>query len=197
MSEEPRDDSAVIRDFYERNPLAAFAPLTDLQVKSLGDVASVIVQKLDDSFLGGSNVHGKHLNETYALLWLWVLGVYEVLRTMAQAKNCFVQDLAEKIDIEKRCFAKLRMPLAKHEFVNRGGPSGLYGLLSGIDTSEKDVSFSFNDEKFSARGMISRFSSFFAELRLEQITARSPQADAQQGAPADSQPAAPRRPESG
>nr|WP_298521991.1 hypothetical protein [uncultured Halomonas sp.] len=96
---------------FEAHPLMAFAPLMEMQVRSLDEMAGAIEETLDASFTGGSNVDGALMSKVYGLIWLWVLGVYEVLRTMCQAKECFSQSLGEQLCSQKRYFAKLRMPL--------------------------------------------------------------------------------------
>ena len=163
-----------MQEVFEADPLLAFAPLTRVQVKALQEVAQTISATLSASFLGGSSVDGSAMNKAYGLLWLWVLGVYEVLRTMSQAKDCFTPELRERLAIEKRYYAKLRVPLTKHEFAGGRGPAGLAGMLSGIDISRKDVSFCIEGETYSARDMINRFSVFISRIKLADIRARSP-----------------------
>lgn len=156
----------------KENPLLAFSPLTHVQVAALLTLGDEIRALISESITTPEIVDGATLNQAYARLWLWVLGAYEVMRTMAQAKVCLTEELAVLVNDEKRYLARLRMPLSKQEFAANKVPSGLAGLLSGVDTAAEDVSFTINGEVFSARSVIHRFESLVASIKLSDIRAR-------------------------
>jgi hypothetical protein len=157
---------------FEKNPLLAFSPLTHLQVAALLALGDEIKDLISASVTGTSTVDGTTLNQAYARLWLWVLGAYDVLRTMSQAKACFTDDVAAQLIEEKRYLARLRMPLSKQEFAGVKAPSGLAGLLCGVDTSAKDVSFTIGNEVYSANSVIARFAALISSIKLSDIKAR-------------------------
>ncbi|MCL1636144.1 hypothetical protein M2650_16095 [Luteimonas sp. SX5] len=162
----------AVADMLKKHPLIAFSPLTDFQVTSLLDVAVEVERLLDAAVISDQSVDGVTLNKGYALLWLWVLGAFEVLRTMAQARICFSEDLAERIVIQKRYLSRLRMPLSKQEFQGKAVASGLTGFLSGVDTKSRDVSFDVGGVSYSARTMLHDFRSLISTVSPTDIKAR-------------------------
>ena len=164
------DDCVAL--MYEKHPLLAFSPLTHLQATALLTVGDEIQELIAAAVTGPATVDATTLNQAYARLWLWVLGAYEVLRTMSQARGCFTEELAALVTSDKRYLSRLRMPLSKQEFAGSSAPSGLAGLLSGIDTIAKDVSFTVGDEVFSAKAVTARFASLVTAIKLSDIKAR-------------------------
>lgn len=62
------------------------------------------------------------LMDRLTLSYLWILGVYELIRTLAQRSkniNLWNEALIQEIEKLKRDIARLRMPLAKMEPANR------------------------------------------------------------------------------
>ncbi len=52
------------------------------------------------------------------LMWLWVLGAYEVLRTMCQAYECFAAEYLQRLSTTKVEFERVRVANTKMERVN-------------------------------------------------------------------------------
>ncbi len=58
------------------------------------------------------------LTDRFTLSYLWILGVYELIRTLTQRSknnNLWDENLVQEIENFKRTIARLRMPLAKME----------------------------------------------------------------------------------
>ena len=60
----------------------------------------------------------------YGQFWLWVVGAFEVVRTMAGAKACFSQRVKDELGPLKKTLAFLRMPFAKQEYPGGGKKIG-------------------------------------------------------------------------
>src|ERR1017187_2654646 len=76
----------------EREPLIAFSFYLSGRVAVLCSFADEIIGSLDQGF-SGECVDGDRVGRAESLMWLWLLGAYEVVRTMHQAKQCFSKKL--------------------------------------------------------------------------------------------------------
>jgi len=61
----------------------------------------------------GSCVDGGRVERAESLMWFWLLGAYEVVRTMHQAKACFSERLVRELSGLRKMLAAVRMPAAK------------------------------------------------------------------------------------
>ena len=77
----------------EREPLMAFSFYLSGRVLILCDLADEIVANLDQGF-SAEPINGGAIGRADTLMWFWLLGAYEVVRTMHQAKRCFSERLA-------------------------------------------------------------------------------------------------------
>ncbi len=164
-------DSSILA-IYQKEPLLAFSVITRMQVRALRDVSEEVFRLLDEDLKTRGRVEGDGLNRVYTQTWLWVLGAYEVLRTMAQAQGCFSAEVTHRVAEEKKKMARLRMPLSKQEYAGRKAPSGLEGMFSIVDTQLKDVGFVVSGERFSVRETMTRFNELIASITLSDILAR-------------------------
>jgi len=48
-------------------------------------------------------------------MWLWILGGYEIVRTMVQAEKCFSPEALNRLRSLKKSLAIARMPASKME----------------------------------------------------------------------------------
>ena len=60
-------------------------------------------------------VDGRRVERVESLMWLWILGAYEVVRTMCQAKTCFSSQALDELSRLKKLLSVVRMPAAKME----------------------------------------------------------------------------------
>lgn len=98
----------------ERDPLIAFSFYLSGRKNVLLAVADEIIENLDQGF-SGSTLDGSRIERAESLMWLWVFGAYEVVRTMCQAKDCFSEKAFSELIKLKRNLANVRMPAAKME----------------------------------------------------------------------------------
>ena len=158
----------IVERMLDENPLIAFSPFTHGQVEILRDLATRLFAELDRT-IGAGQVDGQGFQRCYAMFWLWVLGAYEVTRTMSQARSCFSEQLASRITEFKKRIAKLRMPFAKQEYAGRKQPIGAEPSVSGIDCDARDFSFAVEQQLFSVRETIAEFLAVFDGIKRDDI----------------------------
>jgi hypothetical protein len=122
----------------ERDPLLAFSFYLSGRVLVLCDLADEIVANLDQGF-SAEPIHGGVIGRADTLMWFWLLGAYEVVRTMHQAKQCFSGRLAADLQDLKKHLARARMPAAKMEKPGRRAPVTSNRSPSGWDYSNRDL----------------------------------------------------------
>jgi|ERR1700722_3655261 hypothetical protein len=106
--------NATWEESVEREPLIAFSHYLSGRVNVLCSFADEIIENLDKGFCGQC-VDGRSVDRTESLIWFWLLGAYEVVRTMHQAKACFSEQLVQDLTSLKKTLATVRMPTAKME----------------------------------------------------------------------------------
>src|SRR5215218_6518204 len=119
LAEEARKQ---ILECLENHPLLAFSMQTQIQADAVTKLGSEI-QELAKQFTK-PDIAYTNFRRAHDLFWFWVLGAYEVLRTMDQNGKCFVPELSQKIKLLKRRLAKVRIPFAKQEMNGKGGAIG-------------------------------------------------------------------------
>jgi hypothetical protein len=122
----------------EREPLLAFSFYLSGRVLVLSDMAAEIVANLDQGF-SADPINGGVIGRADTLMWFWLLGAYEVVRTMNQAKQCFSERLAADLHDLKKHLARARMPAAKMEKPGRRAPVTSNRSPSGWDYSNRDL----------------------------------------------------------
>jgi len=105
----PTDDQV-----FDREPLLVFSFYLSGRVNVLCSFANEIIENLDNGF-SNQCIDGKRIERAESLMWLWILGAYEVVRTMHQAKGCFSERLIRDLGTLKKNLAVVRMPAAKME----------------------------------------------------------------------------------
>lgn len=109
-----------IEDFYDRDPILRFSVYTAIQIDILRSISKEIGE-ISDGWIrsedGGLILEG--YNRYYGLFWLWVLGAYEVVRTMKQHSDCFQPALAARIKATEDILSQIRVPFAKQELKKR------------------------------------------------------------------------------
>jgi len=146
----------IVENILKAKPLIAFSSYTAIQVDTLNETAQAIASLLDSSFQHGS-IDGVEFHQVYGSFWLWVLGAYEVTRTMCQARKCFSTTAGNRICDLKRRLAKLRMPFAKQEYEGTGEPIRNEASVHGVNTSLKDLSFDVDGNGYSVRATLYEF----------------------------------------
>ena len=162
----------MIEAMLEENPLVAFSPYTHSQVEILSQLGASLLAELDAA-IREKQIDGQRFNRAYAMFWLWVLGAYEVTRTMVQARSCFSGAFAERVATLKKRIAKLRMPFAKQEYAggNRCTSRPISGEASvtGIDCEARDFLFAVGEERFSVRALVLDFTALFKRVKRSDV----------------------------
>ncbi len=162
-------DEQQIDKMLSENPLVAFSVYTHSQVQTIRGLRGEITDVLDKSMTAGT-LDAEGFQRVYALFWLWVLGAYEVTRTMVQAKSCFPEPLVEKIILFRKRISLLRMPFAKQEYPgNNKAPIQAEASVYGVDTSNMDFTFKVKGNVLSVRELLNEFESIFTSISIEDI----------------------------
>ena len=123
----------TLAESIEREPLLKFSFYLSGRVLVLCSIAEEIIENLDTT--GFQFVDGR----ADSLMWLWVFGAYEVVRTMHQAKKCFSEDLNAKLGMLKGLLGTARIPSAKMEKRGKKIPVSSNRGPSGWDLPNRDL----------------------------------------------------------
>jgi hypothetical protein len=154
----------------ERDPLIVFSNYLCGRVHVLLAVGDEIIENLDHGFLGKS-VKGGRVERADSLMWLWILGAYEVVRTMCQAKTCFSERAMSQLTQLKSTLAAVRMPAAKMEKAGEKIPVTSSRSPSGWDVANRDLLVSDPDSKpdVSARFLLLEFDRVFSSITKDDV----------------------------
>ncbi len=114
----PDNDDPLIsqtwNDIVERDPLVSFSWYLSGRKNCLLEIGQEVISTLDNAF-SSDLVDGGQFERAEMLMWLWILGAYEITRTMCQAKECFSPACSSRLRSLKKELAQARMPAAKME----------------------------------------------------------------------------------
>jgi hypothetical protein len=157
-----------IEDFERGNPLWRFSPYLWGRVNVLLGLHSQILQDLDEGF--GPEMDAELVGRAEAFLWLWLLGAYEMVRTMCQAESCFSTQALNSLRKLKSELSKVRMPSAKMEHAGRKAkPVTSYRSPAGVDAMNKDLLIGDPEAPVSGRGLLNKFRVVLGSLRQEDV----------------------------
>ncbi len=156
-------------EILAREPLMAFSFYLSGRNNVLLDIGDEIIELLDEGFTC-KFVNGGRIERAETLMWLWILGAYEVIRTMCQAKACFSKNFYEKIFSLKRDLAKVRMPAAKMEKQGKQEPVNSNRSPAGWDVDNKDLLINDpEDMVVSTRVLIDRYYSTISSITVKDV----------------------------
>ena len=150
-----------INEILRNNPISAVSLYSQIQADYLVQLGKRLSAKMD-TYEGTID----DFTETYGQFWLWLLGAYEVIRTLCEYSDQFDPDFAEKLQELKRDLAKVRVPFAKQEY--RGRSEGIGGDLS-VTSFGKDMKFQIDGEEVSSQDVIAKVTNFIESIDLNQI----------------------------
>jgi hypothetical protein len=157
----------------EREPLMEFSHYLSGRVNVLLAVADEIVENLDTGF-AEECINGGQVERAESLMWLWMLGAYEVVRTMSQAKACFSDRAFDELSRLKKSLAVVRMPAAKTERSGKKEPVTSNRRPAGWDVKKRDLLV--NDPEvqpdISARTILAEFDRVFSAITKHDVLAR-------------------------
>jgi hypothetical protein len=149
---------------FEKSPLLAFSFATAGQASyliELGvDLCSVMSEWTDEI---------SNINDVYYKYWLWLLGAYEIVRTMDENKACFAEGRHDDIKALKIHLAEMRIPFAKQQLRGNSNPATKELSVCVIDN---DIGFEIKGRIFSAVDTIEMFKEFVLSIQLEHVIAR-------------------------
>ncbi len=158
-------------EFLKREPLAKFSVYTQIQIQHLWTLSSEVNRLMDSSirdrmfYMGEEN----NLGRVYGDFWLWVLGAYEVTRTMSHYPTCFSSRFSAEILAFKKQIAALRMPFAKLQFQGSNEPINSEASIYSMDMENRDLCFRINGTAFSVRTLMRDFERITKEVRPEDV----------------------------
>ncbi len=161
-----------IADVFRDKPLMAFSLYSAGQVDHLlhlGDRLRAIAGNWPQTDNGRTITD---FNEYYYGFWLWVLGSYEVVRTMCQHRErCFVPALADRAMAAKNSLALVRIPFAKQEI--RGG-KGFVHAEPSVAAVRRGFVFYIGNHEIDSDELIEDTCNFFRSFRIEEIVRSIP-----------------------
>ena len=156
----------------EREPLMGFSHYLSGRVNVLLAFADEIVDNLDQGF-SEDCVDGGRVERAESLMWLWVLGAYEVVRTMCQAKTCFSSKTLDELSRLKKLLSVVRMPAAKMEKPGKKEPVTSNRSPAGWNPAARDLFVNDPEQEpnVSARLLLAEFNRVFSSLTKDDVIA--------------------------
>jgi hypothetical protein len=152
-------------------PLLGFSFYTASQVAIVNSLGSEIVNMLDESISenSGGEIRVERFTKMYGSFWLWVLGAFEVTRTMASAKPCFSPDAHGRVVAFKNRLIKLRVPFAKQQVAGRREATRGEASVSGFDGKKRDLLFVVEGAEYWVKDLIQEFASVIGSIKKEDV----------------------------
>ncbi|MGH9450997.1 MAG: hypothetical protein ACRD11_10705 [Terriglobia bacterium] len=154
----------------EREPLIVFSHYLSGRVNVLCSFGDEIIEHLNKGF-SSPCVDGGRIERAESLAWFWLLGAYEVVRTMHQAKECFSERLVQDLSGLKETLGTVRMPAAKME--KRGKRAAVTSNRSpaGWDVGNRDLLVNDPEEgpDISIRWVLSEFDRVFSSITTSDV----------------------------
>lgn len=156
----------------EREPLMAFSFYLSGRVNVLLDLADEILEDLEQGF-SPATIDCARVGRADSLMWLWILGAYEIVRTMCQAKVCFSDRAFSELVQLKKTLAVVRMPAAKMEKAGKKEPVTSNRSPTGWNVAKRDLLVNDPEEAqdVSARFILAEFDRVFATMTKDDVLA--------------------------
>jgi hypothetical protein len=163
--------SEIIEEMLKRHPLIQFSLYTDSQAQILLDLGEKIIRLLDEGLIK-PNIVDRPAREAYGQFWLWVLGAWEVIRTMDEPehRDCFAEPIFTEIGKMKKTLHRIRIPFAKQELAGRKGKH-VYSELSmyTFDHERKDIGYKIDHEIVWMRRTLIDFDHFIRSIQTSHV----------------------------
>lgn len=159
-------------EIVARDPLIVFSFYLAGRVSVLCSFGDEITHNLDKGF-SGTYIDGGCIERAESLMWFWLLGAYEVVRTMHQSKICFSEQLLQELVPLKKMLASVRMPAAKMEKPGKKETVTSNRSPTGWDVANRDllVNDPEDSQGISARRILSEFDRVFSSITESDILA--------------------------
>jgi hypothetical protein len=147
------DSSDQLHDAIPLSRFSFYLSGRESCVRSLGEE---VLDNLDRAF--GDVIDGERLTRAEMLFWFWLLGAYEIIRTMTQASDCFAAHYADLLRSLKKRLEFVRMPAAKMEPRRISSPINSDRSPADINLEERDLMVGDpNGQLDSCRDLIGTF----------------------------------------
>jgi hypothetical protein len=156
---------------HQSCPLLGFSIYSVMQVRLLRKFGDRFVQSADQLMSKEPErlFDGEDHLDTYGQFWLWVLGAYEVTRTMKEASSCFSNGASARITAFNQRLSKVRMPFAKQQ--NRGKKSMVSGepAVNAFDFNRRDLVFRIENTDFYAKDLVRDFNELIDSIEAQDV----------------------------
>ena len=161
----------TIERMLNSSPLICFSVYTHIQVETLENLGNDLLEILDASI--ERDEVSEEFHQAYGKFWLWVLGAYDVVRTMTDDKtgaaHCFSNRIKVPLKQLKTKLAVIRIPFAKQEI--RGKKQFISGeaSITRICLVDRDFSFDIDGQVISARKLVAEFQAVFSQITRSDV----------------------------
>lgn len=139
------------KERIDREPLLNYSFFLSSKNILLLDMIDTIIGNLDSGF-SSKPINSDLIGEASVFTWFWVLGAYEIVRTMSQTKDCFSEAAYNKLVALKQELAKARMPNSKMEKTRQKTiPVNSNRCFDGWDYENRDLMIGDPECALSAR----------------------------------------------
>ncbi|MCP5265728.1 MAG: hypothetical protein H6934_06435 [Burkholderiaceae bacterium] len=163
--------ASTIEEMLAQQPLLRFSTYTQLQVDALRSLGNEIRPLLDSSFSEEGGMNGYSLGQIYSKTWFWVLGAFEVVRTLStgRAKRCLSDRLHGQAEAFRRNIARLRIPMSKQELAGRADVIGTDISFAHFNNRTRDIGFSVDSSAIWIRQMLNDFDELVDSVTPEDV----------------------------
>jgi hypothetical protein len=172
---ETADGENIILRLLTDNPLVRYSVYTHVQYLCLQKLMLDFCATLDVAIQREPSLQGEVIvdvagyNRSYGQAWLWVLGAYEVVRTMCQTPSCFSPPLAERLRALKKRLTLVRIPFAKQELAGTKESVSVEPSPSGIRSDPCDLVFDIGGRAVSIRRLMNDWDAVFTSITLADV----------------------------
>ncbi len=160
---------SISAEFDSQFPLAKYSFYALGRVQVLMSIREEIIMELDLAYQDPKSLLVEHVSRAESLSWLWVLGAYEVVRTMSQAKQCFSERAQIGLGGIKRELSKVRMPSAKMEQQGRYVAVPSRRSPAALVVKERDLLIGDPGSPHSLRQLLDHFARVFRSFEAADI----------------------------
>jgi hypothetical protein len=137
-------------------PLSRFSFYLSGRVSCVRGLGEEVLENLDCAF--SDLIKLERLARAEMLFWFWLLGAYEVVRTMTHTSDCFSDHYVDRLTGLKKQLEFARMPAAKMEPRRKSVPITSNRSPADINQEMRDLLIGDPDSKLdSCRNLICNF----------------------------------------
>ena len=152
-------------------PLSRFSFYLSGRESCVIDLGEEVLENLDYAF--DEVIYSERLTRAEMLFWFWLLGAYEVVRTMTHTDDCFAKHYVNLLKDLKKRLEFVRMPAAKMEPRRKSVPVISNRSPAAINHEERDLLIGDPDgELDSCRDLIRTFNEVIRQADSSTILKR-------------------------